>query len=152
MKNQITQSGSTKGGFLKRCLLLLAMVLMAAPVATFAQSSGRTLSRDQFAKLSEKDQQMFFMNPSNNISDLVNATPVQLKSRVEGAFYVRSEDFNSMSPERKAHLVRNTDNVYIVVPKGAAIPKNRIFESEFNKLSAEKRKAMLDSNDFEIIK
>lgn len=151
MKNKTTTKSKKPLSAFKHCFAVFAAFMMLWSVSAFAQANGRAITRAQFAKMSVTEQNAFFENSKNRITDLVNATPQQLQVRMQGLIYLTPDAFNGASAEKKAYMINNP-KTYVVVANAEAAPKSIITQSEFDNLSKEKQQAIIDSKQFNIIK
>jgi hypothetical protein len=116
------------------------------------------LTREQFSKLEPADQKFVLMNNAT-ISDLVNASPSQMRTIQDNQLVVSKSSFAESSIEKQMHVLSHPEiylvteqdnNVSAVENQETGVKKHTISRSELNNLPADKRKAIEASKDFVI--
>ena len=108
-------------------------------------------SRAEFLSLT-LDQQRNALQKERavRITDLVNERSSDLQLLQNGR-YITEETFMNADIMRQISILQNP-SAYRVVKNGTALPKTQISTAQLNELSAEKRQAIIESNNFEITK
>ncbi len=115
-----------------------------------ASKPPRTITREEFSFMTMDMQKVILTNSEyTTITDLVNATPSDLKYRQSQLFYVPLADFNNY-PFYKKMQILNQPELYKIVKSSSQIPKMQISRAEFNSLSSVKQQAIKNSPDFVI--
>lgn len=83
------------------------------------------------------------------VSDLVNAKPEQLKSRLPNLAYYSVSEFNEFPFELKIEALQHPDR-YVFTNSKADIPKIEISSSDYNFLDDETKKEIKNSNQYSI--
>ncbi len=119
----------------------------ADPVRNIRASKQTT--RAQFLALTEAQQRDLLVNIKDlNITDLVNASSVP-KTHSEDVYYVTVDNFRNTDIMKQIYVLKNPSS-YKIVSNGTVMPKQQMSRAQLNTYPAERQKAILESNQFEI--
>lgn len=107
-------------------------------------ATGKEFTRADIMKMSMEELKLHLVKNPAVITDLVNATDEHLTYKNPNLVYLSVDEFNNCSYEKKAHIIKNPDT-YIVYARAADFNKMRMSREEFESLSAERKKYVLDS-------
>ena len=107
-------------------------------------ATGKEFTRADIMKMSQEELRLHLVKNPAVITDLVNATDEHLTYKNPNLVYLSVDEFNNCSYEKKAHIIKNPDT-YIVYARAADFNKMGMSREEFESLSAERKKYVLDS-------
>ena len=161
MRKQIKFS---TGIFAVAMMLLFSLQVVAqskavvAPAGTVSNvvsltpaSTQKQITRAQFMAMESSEQQVVLNNLDKySISDLVNATPVDITQRKANASYIAAGNFATMSKDQQWQVLKNP-SANIVVQEAAQIPKIRITKEEYQSYTQERKLEVRNSPEYIIV-
>lgn len=161
MRKQIKFS---TGIFAAAMMLLFSLQVLAqtkavvAPAGTVSNvvtltppSTQKQITRAQFMAMEGSEQQVVLSNLDKySISDLVNATPVDMTQRKANASYIAADNFTTMSKDQQWQVLKNP-SANIVVQEASQIPKIRVTKEEYQSFTQERKLEVRNSSEYIIV-